>query len=52
MEADVELSNTVVDLVNRQIREMKRTKASPEKENLLQRANRLFVKDICATALR
>ncbi|MDL1980986.1 MAG: AAA family ATPase [Deltaproteobacteria bacterium] len=31
MEADVELSNTVVDLVNRQIREMKRTKASPEK---------------------
>ena len=27
MEADVELSNTVVDLVNRQIREMKRTKA-------------------------
>lgn len=31
MEADVELSNTVVDLVNRQIREMKRTKASLEK---------------------
>ena len=31
MEADVELSNTVVDFVNRQIREMKRTKASPEK---------------------
>lgn len=30
MEADVELSNTVVDLVNRQIREMKRTKASLE----------------------
>jgi predicted ATPase len=30
IEADVELSNSIVDVVNRQIREMKRSKASPE----------------------
>lgn len=30
IEADVELSNVVIETVNRQIREMKRTKASPE----------------------
>jgi predicted ATPase len=30
IEADVELSNSIVDVVNRQIREMKRTKVSPE----------------------